>query len=142
MANIPVFQVKKPIRFGHCDPAGVAFYPQLVGLCHEAVEDWLEACGWSYSRLHNEAHLTVPITKMAFKFHNPCHLGDVLVFGLTVKRLSDRSVDIALIAGLPGQLPNLTFEASLMLVDYTSRRSKPWPDDLKTQLAAWQPPEG
>ena len=28
------------IRFHHCDPAGVAFYPEYFVLFNELVEDW------------------------------------------------------------------------------------------------------
>ena len=28
------------IEWGHCDPAGIVFYPRYVELCNEMVEDW------------------------------------------------------------------------------------------------------
>jgi 4-hydroxybenzoyl-CoA thioesterase len=37
-----MFEVEKLIRFHHCDPAGIVFFPQYLVLCHEVIEDWIE----------------------------------------------------------------------------------------------------
>ena len=34
------FKSQKLIRFQHCDPAGIVFYPQYFVLFHELIEDW------------------------------------------------------------------------------------------------------
>ena len=34
------FHTRKLIRFSHCDPAGIGFYPRYVELVNEVVEDW------------------------------------------------------------------------------------------------------
>lgn len=34
------FRASKLIRFQHCDPAGIVFYPQYFVLFHEVIEDW------------------------------------------------------------------------------------------------------
>ncbi|MDB5967509.1 MAG: thioesterase superfamily, partial [Polaromonas sp.] len=36
-----IFSSKKLIRFHHCDPAGIVFYPQFFYLLHEMQEDFL-----------------------------------------------------------------------------------------------------
>ena len=35
-----VFEDDKLIRFHHCDPAGIIFYPQYFVLFNELIEDW------------------------------------------------------------------------------------------------------
>lgn len=137
--SVPIFHSHKTIRFAHCDAAGIAFYPQLVTLIHEAQEDWFADMGWPYKRMHLTEHLGVPTAKIAFKFHSPLRLGDEVEFGLSVKRLSDRSVDIAILAAIKGQLPSVSAEASLVLVDLTTMKSRAWPDDLKEKIAHWAP---
>ena len=37
------FETDKLIRFHHCDPAGIVFYPQYFVLFNELVEDWFNA---------------------------------------------------------------------------------------------------
>ena len=34
------FEDGEPVRFHHCDPAGLIFYPQCFVLFHELMEDW------------------------------------------------------------------------------------------------------
>jgi len=34
------FESQKLVRFQHCDPAGIVFYPQYFVLFHELIEDW------------------------------------------------------------------------------------------------------
>ena len=36
------FVSDKQIRFHHCDPAGIVFYPQYFVLMNELVEDWFD----------------------------------------------------------------------------------------------------
>ncbi|MFD2264931.1 acyl-CoA thioesterase [Lacibacterium aquatile] len=139
--SVPIFHSHKTIRFAHCDAAGIAFYPQLVTLIHEVQEDWFGHMGWPYKRMHLEAGLGVPTAKINLKFHSPLRLGDEVEFGLSVKRLSDRSVDIAVLAAIKGQLPSVSAEASLVLVDLTTMKSRPWPDDLKQHIQQWAPAE-
>jgi 4-hydroxybenzoyl-CoA thioesterase len=41
-----VFVRDKRVRFQHCDPAGIVFYPQYFVMIHELMEDWFtEALG-------------------------------------------------------------------------------------------------
>ena len=42
------------VRFEHCDPAGLMFYPRFFALMNEAVEDWFAALGHSFKTLHVE----------------------------------------------------------------------------------------
>ena len=37
-----IFSTPKKIRFHHCDPAGIVFYPQFFYLLHEAQEDFFD----------------------------------------------------------------------------------------------------
>ena len=31
-----------PIRFRHCDPAGIVFYPRFIEMAHSVVEDFFD----------------------------------------------------------------------------------------------------
>ena len=40
------FTTQKRVRFHHCDPAGIVFYPQFYVLLHEVQEDFLAHIGF------------------------------------------------------------------------------------------------
>lgn len=45
------FESTKLVRFQHCDPAGIVFYPQYFVLFHELIEDWFnEGLRVNYAR--------------------------------------------------------------------------------------------
>jgi 4-hydroxybenzoyl-CoA thioesterase len=46
-----VFVREKRVRFHHCDPAGIVFYPQYFVLFHELMEDWFRE-GLGLAHLH------------------------------------------------------------------------------------------
>ena len=48
----PRFERRLRIRFSHCDPAGIVFYPQYFVLFVGLIEDWVtEGLGISYAEL-------------------------------------------------------------------------------------------
>lgn len=36
-----MFTIEKLIRFHHCEPAGIVFFPQYLVLCNEGMEELL-----------------------------------------------------------------------------------------------------
>jgi 4-hydroxybenzoyl-CoA thioesterase len=96
------FQTIRTVRFGHCDPAGLIFYPRYFDLIHEAKEDWFgDALGWSFSRMIHELKLGFPIVRLASEFHSPSRLGEDLTITLTVPQLgrSSLAIDYAVSCG-------------------------------------------
>ena len=57
------FTTQKLIRFHHCDPAGIVFYPQYFYLLHEAQEDFLAHIGFPEHEMI-AGGLGVPIVDM------------------------------------------------------------------------------
>ena len=55
------FQVEYPIRFSHCDPAGIVYFPRFFDLLHHAMEDWFtHGLGERFSALVMEKGLGTP----------------------------------------------------------------------------------
>jgi 4-hydroxybenzoyl-CoA thioesterase len=88
-----VFRSEKLIRFQHCDPAGIVFYPQFFVLFHELVEDWFnQGLGIDYADFVQNQGLGVPMVKIDCEFLAPTRFGDILVLELAVKRLGNSSI--------------------------------------------------
>ena len=86
------FRRDKRVRFSHCDPAGIVFYPQYFVLFHELMEDWFnEALGEEYAPFVRGGH-GLPAVKVECEFLAPNPIGDVISFELTVAKLGASSV--------------------------------------------------
>ena len=50
-----MFEGNKLIRFHHCDPAGIVFYPEYFVLFNELIEDWFnEGLGLDFAKFHSD----------------------------------------------------------------------------------------
>jgi 4-hydroxybenzoyl-CoA thioesterase len=96
---IMVFRVKKNVRFSHCDPAGIVFYPRYAELCNEVIEDWFrDALGVSFHTLQEELNLTIPAVRLEIEFLVPSTYRDSLEFTLRVKEIGNTSMLMEIIA--------------------------------------------
>jgi len=85
------FTVKKQIRFHHCDPAGIVFYPQYFYLLHETQEDFLAHIGHP-EHLLIAAGLGVPIVDLKTEFVGMCRYGDEISISLGLTRIGNASI--------------------------------------------------
>lgn len=131
------FSCDKLIRFHHCDPAGIVFYPQYFVLFNELVEDWFnQGLGVDFARYHVETGLGVPMGKVDCRFIAPSKVGDTLRLLLTVKRLGGASLTLHVRGESAGQT---RVEATLTVVQasLTTRRSVPFNHDMRQRLARY-----
>jgi 4-hydroxybenzoyl-CoA thioesterase len=92
-----VFKKKKQIRFHHCDPAGIVFYPQYLVLCNETVEDWLaEGLGMGLEKLLSEEKRGMPMRHLEAEYLLPSYHGDMLEFQLSVLRIGGSSLNFVI----------------------------------------------
>src|SRR6185436_3793006 len=74
------FVTQKLIRFHHCDPAGIVFYPQYFVLMNELVEDWFNrALGVDFARFHTEMRRGIPMAHIECDFLAPSKIGETRV---------------------------------------------------------------
>src|SRR3546814_2977606 len=71
--------VSLPVRFAHCDPAGIAYFPRLFELVDAAVEEWTAAAvGVARAEMHGPLRLGLPTVDLHATFAAPCRLGETL----------------------------------------------------------------
>lgn len=131
----------RPIRFAHCDPAGIAYYPRIFELCDSVIEDWTEAVlGVSRRAMHLEMGLGLPTVDLRAEFHSPCRLGDMLEIRLDTERVGNSSVDLALTATCAGEARfGVTYRQVLFTM--ASGKSLSWPEDWRRKLCEAVTPE-
>lgn len=100
------FEREVGIRFAHCDPAGIIFFPQYLVLFNGLVEDWFnQALRHPYARMLGEERTGLPIVRLECDFRAIARMGETVVLGLSVARLGQRSLALDLdCRGAGGQL--------------------------------------
>ncbi len=85
------FSTRKQVRFHHCDPAGIVFYPQYFYLLHEAQEDFLAHIGHPEHGLIASG-VGVPIVDLKTEFLGMCRYGDEIDISLGLTRIGNASI--------------------------------------------------
>ena len=95
-ARVHAFEREQLIRFSHCDPAGIVYFPQYLVMTNALVEDWFnQALGLSYAGLISDQRVGLPIVRLEVDFTAPSRLGDTVQLGLSIERLGSRSLTLA-----------------------------------------------
>jgi 4-hydroxybenzoyl-CoA thioesterase len=129
-----MFRVRLPLRFAHCDPAGIAYYPRYFELCDAAIEDWTAAIlGIDRRTMHIDMGLGMPTVSLNAEFAVPSRLGDLLDFEVTVTRVGNSSVDLAIAISCAGE-PRFAVRYTQVLIELARGQSLPWPADLSERL--------
>jgi len=93
------FTVTRKIRFGHIDAAGIAFYPRLVEMLNDTVEDFFEqAIDYSFREMHIKQKRGLPTVRLQVDFKKSISLGDVILWSLNVSEISRSSFSVKIVA--------------------------------------------
>lgn len=129
------WHVAKVVRFSHCDPAGIVYYPRYFDLLHEAKEDWLrEAVGVSLPTLIAERRHGLPIVRLEAEFLAPSRMGDVLDIAVAVAHLGGAALhlDYDVRSGTQKRMHARSVIVHIRLDD---GKPLPFDDDLRERFA-------
>jgi 4-hydroxybenzoyl-CoA thioesterase len=127
------------VRFGHCDPAGIVFYPQYLVLLNGLVEDWVDqGLGISYAGLIAQRRVGLPTVRLECDFRAVSRMGEDVVFGLEVERLGNRSITLAIDIAR-GSEQRMAARVVLVTTDLASHRAIAVPADLHAAILAFGP---
>ncbi|TCG01769.1 4-hydroxybenzoyl-CoA thioesterase [Paraburkholderia strydomiana] len=127
------------IRFSHCDPAGIVFFPQYLVMTNALVEDWFnEGLHVDYAQMIGQRRLGLPIVKLDCEFSRPSQMGETIMLTLTVATIGRRSITIDILGHCNGEA---RFRAKQVLVTTSleSGRSIDIPTDIAGSLAKFAP---
>src|SRR5574340_538905 len=89
------FRTSLPVRFSHCDPAGIVFYPRYLEMFNDVVEEWLrEGLGFSLTEIVTRRGWGVPTVRLEVDFTAPSYFGETLAAFLVVRKLGTSSMGI------------------------------------------------
>jgi len=129
-----IFTETYTIRFEHCDPAGIVFYPRYFEIIAHVVELWLEkGLGISAATLISERNIGAPTIQISCEFPNPSRLEDVLTITLQVERIGNSSFTLNLTATCQGEVRFIA-RSMLVLIDREKGKGIPIPDDIRASM--------
>lgn len=125
------FTTQRKVRFQHCDPAGIVFYPRYFEMINSVVEDWFEeVVQRDFNQLHVESGTGVPTAAIDTQFHAPSRLGERLTFELAVQAVGRSSLTLQITAYC-GEQKRLTSNSTLVYVDLNSGKPMPWTEAMR-----------
>ena len=131
------FEATRVLRFGDCDPAGIAYYPRYFDLLNGVVEDWWISMGHPWRNLFGERRIGLPTVRFEVDFRAPAFLEDELRFSLSIKHIGGKSVALDHIVQR-GATTLWQCAQTLVVTSLDTHRSIAWPDDLRAALVSFQ----
>jgi len=129
-----VFLCHKRVRFAHCDPAGIIFYPQYLMLAHEVKEDWLrEGLGYPLEQSLLTDRKGLPVVRLEVDFSAPSRFGEELLFQLEVVKVGRTSVD-TLYSVFCGEELRCRIRSVDVRTDLETGQSVEWEPELREKL--------
>jgi 4-hydroxybenzoyl-CoA thioesterase len=137
-----VFSQRHTVRFSHCDPAGIVFFPQYFVLLNGVVEDWFtQGLGVDYATLIGERRVGLPTVSLQCDFVAPSRMGEQITFNLSVARIGRRSINLDITcAGPDGDDDTrlrMRMRQVLVTTSLATHQSMDIPPDVRSALARW-----
>ncbi|MBX3645924.1 MAG: acyl-CoA thioesterase [Rubrivivax sp.] len=122
------------VRFAHCDPAGIVFFPQYLVMLNNLVEDWVsEALQLPYAELIGARRTGLPTVSLQCEFTAVSRMGEDVTMGLSLERIGTRS--ITLLAGCRrGDELRMRVRQVLVVTSLDTHRAIDIPADLRAAL--------
>lgn len=131
------FEKQQLIRFHHCDPAGIVFYPQYLVIFDELIEDWFnEGLGIDFAQFHAIERVGVPAVHLECDFLAPSKIGDVLTLRLEVLNIGSSSLRLRIEGSCGGQSRIHCIQVRV-LAALDRLRAVPIPADLRQRLGRY-----
>lgn len=129
-----VFERKELVRFGHCDPAGIVFYPRYFEMLNVVVEDWFtQGLGVEYAQLLGPRRIGMPSVRLSADFKRVSRMGDTLTQRIAINKLGRTSLGLTIhFDGDDGC--RVAFEQVLVCTSLETHQAQAFPQDLRDAL--------
>lgn len=129
------FVSRQLVRFSHCDPAGIVFYPRFFDMLNATQEDWFAQgldCPWGGDFM-GARNLRIPSLNIGVEFIRACRMSETIDFHLWVRRIGRSTLDLALEGRVAGQT-RLRAAITDCVVDFSNFKSTAIPEDLRLRM--------
>lgn len=133
-----VFYSDTLVRFSHCDPAGIIFYPHYFVMFNGLVEDWFNhALEIDYADFITTRRLGLPMVNIQCDFLIPSKIGEVITLTLEVERIGNSSLVLKTQCVLDRQT-RVSALLTLCVFSFETRRAQPIPADLRQRVTEFR----
>ena len=128
------FERERTIRFSHCDPAGIVFFPQYLVMINDLNEEWIGSLlGAPYADLIGRRRTGLPTVSLQCDFTAISRMGEVVTLGLSVERLGRKSITLRHGCRL-GDESRMVIRQVLVSTDLNTHRAIDIPADLRAAI--------
>jgi 4-hydroxybenzoyl-CoA thioesterase len=128
------------VRFGHVDPAGIAFYPRIFEYVHEVFEElWNQHVGVRYYQLLLEERIGFPLVHSEVDFRHPLRFGDRPSARVTCFHLGRSSIGLRYVFSLADTVC-LDARMTTACIDLRTMQSIATPARFRQRFEAIQEP--
>jgi len=127
------FRVSRPLRFGDCDPSGIAYFPSYLNILVGVVEEFFGSIGTPWPQMTTGQRIGIPTLRLDLTFVHPGFHGDMLDFELFVRRVGRSSLDLEHRVSADGTLL-WSAEHRVVATSLDTHKSLAWPDDIRAAL--------
>jgi 4-hydroxybenzoyl-CoA thioesterase len=125
------------IRFSHCDPAGIVYFPHYFNMFNGLIEDWYtEELGHKYAELIMGSQYGFPFVHIECDFKIPSRMGDVIDLSLLVERIGRSSLGIAIVCHRDG-FERLRARMVTAMMSLETRKPVALPPPLRDAIEAY-----
>ena len=127
-----------PIRFSHCDPAGIVYFPHYFDMFNGLIEDWYtEQLGVNYAKLILDDRHGFPFVHIETDFKLPSRMGEQLNLTLLLERVGRSSLSVIIVGHLAG-VERLRARLTTAMTSLDTQRSVELPNTLRDRFEAYQ----
>jgi len=129
-----IFIHDQPVRFAHCDPAGIVYFPRFFDMAHSVMEDWIgQGLGVPMDAMIRDQRIGTPTVHIRCDFSKTLRHGDTLRFELRVSRIGRSSVDLEYTGLKDGEL-HLRILQTIVFMDLDAVAAVSIPADLRPRV--------
>ena len=128
------FETSIQVRFGHVDPAGIAYFPRIFDYLHDVFEEvWEKHVGQRYYHLVLERKIGFPLVHSDVDFRAPLRFGDRPVVRVTCFQLGRSSLGLKYVIRL-GETVCTEARMTTVCVELDGMRSIPMPEEFRARF--------
>lgn len=126
------------VRFGHVDPAGIAYFPRIYDYLHDVFEElWEKHVGQRYYHLLLERKIGFPLVHSEVDFKAPLRFGDRPVVSVSCFKLGRSSLGLRYVFRLADRVL-VDARQVTSCVDLDAMESIPIPEEFRARFAELQ----
>jgi len=134
------FATQIRVRFGHVDPAGIAYYPRIFEYLHAVTEElWEQHVGIRYDHLIMVRRLGFPLVHSEVDFRRPLRFGDRPIVRVTCCHLGTSSLGLHFVFEQDGEVA-LDARLTTVCTDIAAMKSVPIPAEWRAKLEELREP--